>query len=274
MAFAKWIGGLLGAFSGGILGAIAGYALGSILDEFIEGGAKISQGTKGTRGTGAAGSDRTSSGRRTYGQGSQESRRNGFFFSLMLLASHIIAADERIMHSEMEFVRNYVRSNYGQHAVNQANEILLKLFERRKSMSPGQWNREIHQACQELTTLLNIAERRQLLAFLCEIAKADGRIEEEEIQELYHVAAYLRLNQSEVDQLLRLGNDSLEDAYKVLGVSPDASDDEVRKAYRRMALKYHPDKVATLGEDVKAAAEKKFKEIGAAKDKIWAARKL
>ena len=64
----------------------------------------------------------------------------------------------------------------------------------------------------------------------------------------------------------------MEAAYKVLEISPNATDDEVRKAYRKLALKHHPDKVATLGEDVKKAAEKKFQEINAAKDLIYKVR--
>ena len=78
----------------------------------------------------------------------------------------------------------------------------------------------------------------------------------------------------DVDSMLNLKGDSLEDAYKVLGVSPSASDDELRKAYRRLALEHHPDRVAALGEDVRRAAEKKFQEINAAKDRIWKERGL
>ena len=72
--------------------------------------------------------------------------------------------------------------------------------------------------------------------------------------------------------MLHLEGDSLEDAYKVLGVSADASDEELKKAYRKLALEHHPDRVAKLGDDVRRAAEKKFQEINAAKDRIWKAR--
>ena len=64
------------------------------------------------------------------------------------------------------------------------------------------------------------------------------------------------------------------DPYKVLGIPTTATDDEVKAAYRKMALKHHPDKVAALGEDVRRAAEKKFQEINDAKDRIYKARGL
>ena len=72
--------------------------------------------------------------------------------------------------------------------------------------------------------------------------------------------------------MLHLGGQSLDDAYAVLGVNKDATDDEVRKAYKRMVLQHHSDKVDTLGEDVKAAATKKMQEINEAKRRIYEAR--
>ena len=80
------------------------------------------------------------------------------------------------------------------------------------------------------------------------------------------------LNSHESDSLLNLQGNSLEDAYKVLEVDPNATDDEVRSAYRRMAVKHHPDKVASLGEDIRQAANEKFQRINEAKERIYKAR--
>ena len=59
-----------------------------------------------------------------------------------------------------------------------------------------------------------------------------------------------------------------ENAYKILGVDPSASDEEVKKAYREMAKKNHPDLVSSLGDEVRQAAEKKFQEINEAYELI------
>ena len=93
-----------------------------------------------------------------------------------------------------------------------------------------------------------------------------------EVSAIRECGTWLGLSLQDIDSLFNLKGDSLDEAYKVLGVSPDATDDEVRKAYRRLALEHHPDRVATLGDDVRKAAEKKFQEINAAKEKVFKAR--
>ena len=108
------------------------------------------------------------------------------------------------------------------------------------------------------------------------IAQADGSVPQSEIDALQFVAADLGISEEDLASMLNLstGATNLDAAYKVLGITPDATDDEVKAAYRRMALKHHPDRVTTLGEDVRKAAEKKFQEINAAKETIYKARGL
>ena len=123
---------------------------------------------------------------------------------------------------------------------------------------------------------MDYSQRLQLLNFLVMIAQADGNVHQKEIEAIREVGSSLYLSQQDVDSMLNLkgGVNDLDAAYKVLGISKDATDDEVKAAYRKMALKHHPDRVATLGEDVKKAAEKKFQEINDAKDKIYKSRGL
>lgn len=257
MGVAKWIGAFIGGMSGGIFGAIMGYALGSVAENVFGGSSDLhDNGGRGFRGNNED----------SYGQ------RNTFLFSLLMLSAHVIQADGKIMHSEMECVRKMLRLSFGEQAVSQGDEIMKRLFERRKQIGPEQWNREIMQACLEISRHMSEEQRLQLIAFMCDIAKADGNLDPSEVEQIKLLCGYLRIDPSVVDQMLNLGGETLDEAYKVLGITPDATDEEVKKAYRRMALKYHPDRVATLGDDVKASAEKKFKEIGAAKDKIYAAR--
>lgn len=198
--------------------------------------------------------------------------RSGFLRALMVLSAHIIHADGKIMHSEMETMRRFLLQNFGEEVMNEGNEMILKLFQQKKSMSPEQWNQYIAQTAMSVSMVMSPQQCVQLLSYLMDVAKADSKLSQEEIAALRQVATYLRLDPSIIDQLMGLGGSSVEDAYQVLGVSPDASDDEVRRAYRKMALDNHPDRVASLGEDVRRAAEKKFKEITDAKDRIYKAR--
>lgn len=275
MALGKWIGSALGwILSGGnVLGAIAGYCIGSLLSEATS-TAERENGFNGNGNTFRNDYSDTQFNQRPF-----EEDRNSFLFSMLVLSSYIIKADGKIMHSEMNCVRNFLRNNFGEQAVRQGEDILLKLFEMQKQQGATTFKETIRKSCVEISFHMNIGQRLQLLDYLIIIAKVDGTINPEEVYALKEVATYLGLSAQDVDSMLNMEASSnqqigLDEAYKILGISPNATNDEVKAAYRKMALKHHPDRVSTLGDDVREAAEKKFQEINNAKERIYKARGL
>ena len=266
MAIGKWIGGILGFMSGGPLGALAGIVLGGVFESMLD-----AVNTPETQGTFDGQSGYES---QTYGSRVNYGQRNSFLFSLLVLASYIIKADGKVMHSEMEMVRNMLGQNFGAGARQQGDEILRRLFDEQKRVGASAFRNTVADCCHQIAQNMDYSQRLQLLNFLVMISQADGRVDATEVTAMKECAQWLQMSADEVDSMLGLGKDDLESAYRVLGVSPSATDDEVKRAYRRLALEHHPDKVAALGEDIRKAAEKKFQEINAAKERIWKARGL
>ena len=183
-----------------------------------------------------------------------------FELNLLSLCSIVIKADGQVNQRELDYVRQYFLSTYGK---EKANAIFRTFNEVIK-------NREI--SAQRICTYLNqrtrYEVRLQLLHFLFGIAQADGAVSNLEIEKIKEIAGYLRVGSHDFESIKAMFIKSADNAYKILEIEKAVSDDEVKKAYRKMAKKYHPDKVITDNEAIKKGAEEKFKEVQRAYEQI------
>jgi len=255
MSFGKWIGASLGWSFGGPIGAIVGLALGSFVDTLSsgKGGFTIDQGSKRGRTEYGGGSYRSQQQRRA------QTTSGDFEVSLLVLASVVIKADGVQDQRELDFVRNQFVSMYGKDRANKA----FKLFKGiNKQTIP------LRQVCVQIKQMMDHSSRLQLMHFLFGIAKADGMVTEDEESQIYTIAGYLGINASDYSSIKAMFYNSSDNAYKILEITKSATVDEIKKAYRKMAKKYHPDKVEHLGEEHKKGAEEKFKQVQKAYEQL------
>jgi DnaJ like chaperone protein len=262
MGAGKWIGGFLGWVAWGPIGALIGYLLGKAVDTYIDGSHQLPGGDGWEQRQSGQGSYRQQNGQGPYDRGqSTQSRqgrytadeqRNSFFVSLLVLSSAVIKADGRTHPAELRTVREFIRTNFGEQAAAQAEQILQRLDREQVN---------IYSVGGQIAANMNYSQRLQLFQYLVSIAIADGDFSASEKSVLEAVASAIRLTSSDAASIIAMYYKETDSAYTVLEISPSATDDEVRSAYRRMAMKYHPDRVATLGPEVQKAAEEKFKKI-------------
>ena len=278
MAIGKWIGGFLGFINGGPLGALAGLVLGALFDAGLDRVNDTDNNGWSGNSSNAQGNGYHNNTSRYYKNNTanhhqqQQGERNSFLFSFLVLAAYIIRADGKVMHSEIETLRAFLRRNFGEVAVTQGDNIIRNIFDQQKQMGTMAFEQIIRDSCWQIAAHMNSSQCLQLLSFLVELTKADGRVDPSEVNALRNLAHWLGLDASVLESMFNLEKHDTQSAYKVLGISPNATNDEVKAAYRKMALQHHPDRVATLGEDIRLAAEKKFKEINEAKERIYKER--
>lgn len=236
MGFGKWIAGALGWAMFGPLGGILGYYFTSRLEKLTE----------------AAEAAANDSYTRNQGQ------RNSFLMSLLVLSSAVIKADGKTTSEEIATLRGFFARNFGANAAEEAEEIVTDLLKK---------DFNIYEVCGQIKSCMNYSQRLQLFHFLVSLGACDG-LQQREVDILEVIASYIGLTKADSDSIFAIFKPKNDANYKILGIEPDATDDEVKKAYRKMAVKYHPDKVATLGPDIQKAAEEKFKAIGQAYEAI------
>ena len=262
MGAGKWIGGFLGWVAWGPIGALIGYLLGKAVDTYIDGSHQLPGGDGWEQRQSGQGSYRQQTGQGPYDRGSStqsrqgrytaDEQRNSFFVSLLVLSSAVIKADGRTHPAELRTVREFIRTNFGEQAASQAEQILQRLDRQQVN---------IYSVGGQIAANMNYSQRLQLFQYLVSIATSDGDFSASEKSVLEAIASAIRLTSTDAASIIAMYYKEADSAYTVLEISPSATDDEVRSAYRRMAMKYHPDRVATLGPEVQKAAEEKFKKI-------------
>jgi DnaJ like chaperone protein len=231
--FVKWIGGGLGWAFGGPIGAIIGYALGSLL----------------------GGDDTTQASQRNTSV--QRTSEQDFKASLLVMIACVMKADGTAQKSELAVVKKFLVANFGEQGALEALQILRKMLEQ-----PINETEVAHQ----INRYMNYSSKLQLVRLLFDIAYADGEVNAAELTTIRRIAVIFGLNQADFESLKAPFVKHVDPnwAYTALEIDSSVSIDEIKKAYRRMAMKYHPDKVQNLGEDIRKSATEKFRAVNEA----------
>jgi len=206
----------------------------------------------------ASGTTVTSDGKTVYSSGGG-SGAGDFAASLLVLSAAVMKSDGKVLKSELDYVKNFLTQQFGE---DHAQQQLLMLKEILKQEIP------LQQVCFQIKQYMPHAQRVQIIHYLFGISKADGNVDELELQTIQTIANYLSVSSADFNSLKAMYFRDVNSDYKILEIEPNVSDDEVKKAYRRMAVKFHPDRVSALGEEVQKAAKEKFQKVQGAYENI------
>lgn len=241
----RWFLGLLGLSFFRWPGAILGFIIGSIIDN-------MNAGKSYQRPGGLFGSQATSPA--------------DFELKLLSLASLVIKADGKVQQSELDFVRRYFISAYGKERANST----FKTFNdeiKKSGVAPNE-------ICQSFKQVLRYESRLQVLHFLFSIANADGHVSETEVRVILGIAQLMDIQQREFESIKAMFFQQPDRPYTILEIDPKASNDTIKKAYRSMVKKYHPDKLQHMDEAYRKGAEEKFRSVREAYEQIQKERGL
>jgi len=242
--FGKWIGGGLGwaLTAGSPIGAIIGFLAGSMFDHI--------------------GSQQQTD---PYSTSPQRTTTGGYVMSLLVLVAAVMKADGKVLKSELDYVKQFFVQTFGLASATEATRVLRDLLNQ---------NIPVTEVSRQIAQNMDYSSRLQLLHFLFGISQADGHVHPSEHELIAHIAQNMGIKQADFQSIKSMFVKDTESAYKILEIDRSATDEEIKKAYRKMALKYHPDKVSYLGEDFQHAAKEKFQKLNEAYENIKKERNI
>lgn len=237
--FGKIIAGGLGWTLGGPIGAIIGVLMASLFEPKDKSDYQTNTTTKGSY--------------------RRSAPANDFQIVLLILMAAVVKADGKVQKAELSVVKRFLVQNYGEDAAREAWQILNQLLKQ---------NINVADVAMQCAANLNYSTRLQLINMLFSIASGDGEVNNAEVDVIRNISHYMRVAEADLASIsaMFIKQSNPDWAYQVLELSPNCSDDEIKKAYRRMAMKYHPDKVNSLGEEVRQNATEKFRKVKEAYD--------
>ena len=242
MGYSKWIGGAVGWALGGPIGGVMGYWLGKMFSDdslAMDAGAGATNGHTGRGGRGGRSHVRPT-------------RTGDFALSMVVLSAAVMQADERVLKSELDYVKQFFRTNFGQAT---AEQLSLALREALKNPV------DVRGVCMQIRANMPHPKRLLLLQYLYGIARADGNVDPREVNLIRRIASALGISDKDRASIEAPFHSDKPDPYTVLEIGRDASDADIKKAYRRLALKFHPDKVRDMDEAYAKQAEARFLEV-------------
>ena len=190
----------------------------------------------------------------------QQAIQYDFPTMLMALSAVVMKADGTVKRVELDYVKSFFNAQFGNQFTTQHLQVLKHFLD--------SGNIPVNEICADIQRRLPIEARVQLIHYLFSIAKSDGNVGESEVHSIEELAKKLRIPALEFDSIKNMFYRNAESDYKILGVEATASDEDVKKAYRKMAIAFHPDKVAQLGPEYEKGAKEKFQQIQDAYENI------
>jgi DnaJ like chaperone protein len=229
--YEKWLGAGIGMAMGGPIGGVMGFIAGSLF------GSMAKQPKANTN----------------------PLEISDFEVNLLVLASYLVKIDGHVSLPEMNFVRQFMNTHFGEEKAAERDRVFNHCLQKEY---------DLNAVCDQLRIYYTHSTRVQVIHFLLDLAEADGELNEKENYFIFRIAGYINVNDVDYRRIKKDRFEHIETVYDLLGVKPTDSFEEIKVSYRKLVLKYHPDRLINLSEEDRKTISLKFQQIQEAFEKI------